>query len=508
MKLLIERCSFWPDGSGSVLVSDGLVERVSRDDTMRAPAGAVRLDAAGGTLLPGLVDSHCHPFELGWLKRNVDLRGTGNITALRLRVSGKAQRSAPGEWVVGMGWDQEAFSDRRFPNRWDLDDITAQNPMILGRVCGHIGLVNTRAIEALGLEAHVGDEYERDASGALTGIIKERALVGAYARLPGKSAASCIADISSVEVDASRLGITSLHTIVSPDGFKEELEAMTFLHREGRLLLKHRVYVPPEAIDYVGRLGSRLGGEGARINGVKLYADGSLGARTAALREPYSDDPANSGLLRYTEEELATLANDADSKGYQVIVHAIGDRAVEQAIGALAPLTGGGNPRRHRIEHASLLPKDLRSKVKKHAIRLAVQPSFIVSDSWARQRLGEDRAEDLYPLGSLMRDGVTASGGSDAPVESLNPLIGMWAGMVRAGYGTREALDTKQAVTMYTSNGASNGLDSGVARLSNGVAADLTLLDSDIRGMHPALLRKVAVLATIVGGKLAHSYTG
>ncbi|MDV3294061.1 MAG: amidohydrolase [Nitrososphaerales archaeon] len=506
MKLLIERCSFWPDGSGSVLVSEGLVEGVSQDETLPASDGTVRLDAAGGTLLPGLVDSHCHPFELGWLKRNVDLRGTGNITALRLRVSGKAQRSAPGDWVVGMGWDQEALSERRFPNRWDLDDITPQNPVILGRVCGHIGLVNTRAIEALGLEAHVSEEYERDASGTLTGIVKERALVGAYARLPGKSAATCIADISSVEVDASKLGLTSLHTIVSQDEFKEELEALSLLQREGRLLLKHRVYIPPDAVDYVGRLGSRLNSEGAKINGIKLYADGSLGARTAALREPYSDDPANSGLLRYTDEELTTLANDADSKGYQVIVHAIGDRAVEQTIAALAPLTGRGNPRRHRIEHASLLPKELRSKVKKHDIRVAVQPSFIVSDTWARQRLGEDRTEDLYPLRSLMKDGILTSAGSDAPVETLNPLIGMWAAMVRAGYGAREVLDTQQAVAMYTTNGASNGHDKAVARVSAGITADLTLLDSDIRDMHPALLRKVAVLATIVGGRLAHSY--
>ncbi len=508
MKLLIERCSFWPDGSGSVLISDGIVERVSMDESQVAPEGTAKLDAGWGTLLPGLVDSHCHPFELGWLRRNVDLRGIGNITALRLRVSMKAKRSSTGDWVVGMGWDQEVFSERRFPSRSDLDDITPRNPVMIGRVCGHIGLLNTAAIRALGLEAQTGEEYERDASGALTGIIKERALADAYARLPNKSAASCMADLSSVEVDAAKFGLTTLHTIVSQDEFKEELEALSVLQREGRLLLKHRVYVPPEAIAYLGEGESKLSGGTARINGVKLFADGSLGARTAALREPYSDDPGNSGLLRYKDEELAALADGADAKGYQVIIHAIGDRAIEQAVDALAPMTGHGNERRHRIEHASLLPKDLRSKVRKHGIRLAVQPAFIVSDSWAQQRLGEERAEDLYPFRSLFRDGIPASGGSDAPVEGMNALVGMWASMVRAGYGTNEALDSQQAVTLYTVNGAANGRDAVRAPVSDGTAADLTLLDSDIKGMHPALLRKVAVAATIVAGSLVYSHLG
>jgi len=502
MKLLIQRCTLWPDGSGSVLLVDGKVERVSSSATQPVPGDATELDAGGGTLLPALADSHCHPFELGWLRRNVDLRGTSNITALRMRVAARTQRLSSGTWIQGMGWDQEAFAERRFPTRSDIDDVSPDNPVVLSRVCGHIGLLNSRAIDVLGLGAAQGDEYQRDEKGTLTGIIKERALVEAYTRVPGGSAADCEADLSVVEFEAAKCGLACLHTIMSPDGYREEVEALVHLATERRLLLKHRAFVPPDALPLVAELNQKLKGSRARVNGIKLFADGSLGARTAALREPYSDDPGNSGLLRYSDEQLSQLAEKADSLGLQVIIHAIGDRAVEQAVGALSALTGSRNPRRHRIEHASLLPKDLRAKVKKHGIRLAVQPSFVVSDTWAEKRLGSERARDLYPLKSILSDGIIASGGSDSPVESLSPILGIWAAM--AGRSSSESLDLDGALKMYTTYAAVNGFDEAFA-LKEGSVGDFTLLDSDVRKAHPTLLRKVGVSATIVGGELAYS---
>ena len=297
MRLLVKRCTFWPGGAGSALVADGKVERVSESESQSVTAGTTELDAAGGTLLPGLTDSHCHPFELGWLNRNVDLRGTANITALRMRVAARVQRLAPGEWVEGMGWDHEAFVEKRLPSRSDLDDISRNNPVILGRVCGHIGLLNSKAIEALGLGTAQGPEYERDGRGALTGIVKENALVAAYAAVPGRSAAGCAADLAAVEFEAAKKGLTCLHTIMSPDGYREELEALLLLAAEDKLLLRHRAYVPPAALGLVAGANEKLRGSRARINGVKLFADGSLGARTAALREPFAHDRVNCGLL-------------------------------------------------------------------------------------------------------------------------------------------------------------------------------------------------------------------
>ncbi len=471
------------------------------------PEGTEVVEANGGALLPGFVDSHCHPFEYGWLKRSVDLRGTTNITGVRLRLLAGIQRAERGEWVTGMGWDQEAFPGKLMPDRADIDEISPANPVVLSRVCGHVALLNSRAMAELGLSERTGPEYERDESGTLTGIVKERAMEEAYARIPRTSDRSA-ADLQSVEAEAARLGLTALHCIVSPEGYREELGALEALDRGGSLSLRYRVYVPPNAMELIGRGTTR--DESARgntgTNGVKIYADGSLGARTAALREPYSDDPANSGILRYSDEELSTLVERVDAAGYQAIVHAIGDRAVEQAVGSLSAVTGGGNPRRHRIEHASLLPQDLRSKMARHGIRATVQPLFITSDTWALDRLGEERVGDLYPLRTMLEEGIVASAGSDSPVESMNPVLGMWAAMTRGGSTPGEALSLEQSLLLYTANAESNGFDDAPRALSPGSPANLTLLDSKVEGMHPALFRKVGVLATVVQGKLVHSY--
>jgi predicted amidohydrolase YtcJ len=503
--VLIRDCSIGGKAGYHVYCQEGKIVRIDQT-SMAPPRNAEVIDANGGSLCSGFIDSHCHPFEYGWLKRSVDLRGTTSMTAVRLRVVAGIQRAKPGEWVSGMGWDQEAFPGKAMPSRGDIDDISPENPVVLSRVCGHIALLNSRSIEALGYMDRTGEEYERDGTGALTGIVKERAVEEAYEKLP-KSAERSAADIQSVEAEAGRLGLTTLHCIVSRDSFREELEAMAALDASGSLSLRYRVYVPPEALDYVDAtgIGKKLVGPGVRINGVKIYADGSLGARTAALREPYADDPSNTGILRYTDEQLTELVEAVDSKGMQAIVHAIGDRAVEQSAEALGSVAGGRNPRGHRIEHASLLPRDVRSKMARHSVRATVQPLFITSDTWAADRLGEERVRDLYPLKSMLVEGIVASGGSDSPIESMSPILGMWAAMTGGGADSRERLSLEQALSLYTTNGRSNGLDSAEG-LSEGAHADLTLLDSDISGMHPALFRKVGVLATIVDGRAVHSY--
>ena len=503
--LLVLDCVVDGSPSSSVYCEGGKISSVSKGSELSAPAGATVVDGAGGTLLPGLMDTHCHPFDYGRLKRSVDLRGVSNVTGLRLRLQAGVGRSQPGEWVVGRGWNQEDFPGRMMPCRSDIDDVSPGNPVALSRVCGHVALLNSRAVEALGFGSRNGEEFERGPDGLLTGIVKEGAMTEALASVP-RSIQTCAADLQAAEGEAARFGLTALHCIVSPSGFREELAAMQQLADGGARSLRYRVYVPPAALDFVAAetARGRFVGEKLRVNGVKIFADGSLGARTAALREPYSDAPASSGMLRLTDEALAEAVGRADAMGLQAIVHAIGDRAVEQAIGALAPVTGGGNERRHRIEHGGVLPKDLRRQMVKHGIRLAAQPLFVTSDTWAIDRLGEERIRDYYPLKSIMDEGIPLSGASDSPVESLSPLLGMWASMTRGGMVPEESLGLGQALSLYTSNAASNGFD--VAGISAGAPADLTLLDSDISGMHPALLRKVGVAATVVAGIPVHSF--
>ena len=486
-----------------------MIAKLSDSEAMDAHAGAKRLDANGASLFPGFTDTHCHPFEYGWLKRNVDLKGTGNITGLRLRLFARVQLARPGDWVTGMGWDQEAFSEGRMPDRTDIDDLSGKNPVLLTRVCGHVALLNTLAIRALAFEDRNGPEFVRDAGGRLTGIVKEGALEQAYAKIP-RNIQVCADYLLSAEAEAAKCGISTLHAVVSPTGYVEELEALASLHLAGALSLRYRVYIPAEAMGYVEerKLRSKLSNDAVRINGVKVYADGSLGARTAALRQPYSDDPGNSGILRHTDENLAVIVEKADEAGFQVIVHAIGDRAVEQAIRALSRVTGARNPRRHRIEHASLLPRDLMAGMAKHSLRAAVQPLFITSDRWAAARLGEERVQDLYPLKSMLSEGIVASGGSDSPIEQMSPILGVWAAMVRGARASQESLSLDEGVGLYTSNASSNGFDETRSALTEGADANLTLLDSDVGGMHPAMVRKVGIAATIVDGRLTYSSFG
>ena len=505
MRLLIENCKVFGEETRSVLIEGQTIARVAESESQSVPEDTVRIDGNGASLVTGLVDTHCHPFEYGWLKRNVDLRGTSSVTGLKLRVSARVQRSETGTWITGMGWDQELFPGRKMPTRSDIDDVSPRNPVALKRVDGHVALLNTKAIESLGLEARSGPCYERGPDGGLTGVVKEEALGDVFSSLP-VSAEECSAGLLNVEVEACRFGLTKLHCIVSSEGFKQELGALASLRRAGSLALRYRVYIPPEAMEFVQESGLNLEmrDDPIRINGVKLYADGSLGARTAALHEPYADDPGNIGLLRYTDERLSELVENVDAAGFQAIIHAIGDRAIEQAIGAISRVSGAGNPRRHRIEHASVLPRDLRSKMSKHGIRASVQPCFITSDIWAVERLGEERVRDLYPFRSVISEGLVASGGSDSPVETLSPVIGAWAAMARAGMAPEESLSLDEALHLYTVNADSNGLDK-YAGVREGGPADLTLFDSNVEGMHPALLRKVGVNAVVAQGSLAHS---
>jgi predicted amidohydrolase YtcJ len=516
--LLIENCRVLnAEGKTphrSILVEDGRITRLSDDATQTVPAHLSRLDAGGGTAVAGLIDSHCHPVGLGELRRILDLGGTTNVTSVRLRLFATARKAPPGEWILGRGWDHEALTERRYLTKSDVDDLTPENPLFLRRVCGHVALLNSRALKQLSLadsDASLDRRfYERDSSGRLSGIIKEIAIEKATREIPAWTPDVVAKDILTAEFEAARSGLTTLHCILS-NNFRAELAAFERLSSEGKLALRYRLFVPLEAADYVdgGQWKGRFDPQMVRINGVKLYADGSLGARTAALREPYSDEPDNTGILRHSPEELRELAAKAASRGHQVIIHAIGDRAVEESIDAIEAVSDGGNKRRHRIEHASVCDGEMVGRLKRLQIGVTVQPHFIVSDTWAEERLGPERLNWLYPLRTLLAGGVVASGSSDSPVEPVSPLLGIWAAMVRAGFAEKEKLILHEALKMYTKNGAWNGFDEeSLGEIREGALADLTVLDSDIEGMHPAMLRKVGVAATVVNGQVAYSYEG
>ncbi len=516
-RLLIENCnvinSIEPSKTRSILVEDGRITRLSEESTQVVPEGTPKVDARGGTALPGLVDTHCHLVGLGAMRRVLDLMGTTNITTLRLRLFGRVSKAPTGEWIVGRGWDQELFPGRRYPARDDIDDISPGNPVFLTRVCGHIALLNTKALNELGIDDEAADSegrvFERDSQGRLTGIIKERAVEEAMQRIDPWSLDLIVGDILAGEYEAARNGLTTLHCILSPD-YERELEGFSLLRKDGKLSLRYRIYLPVEALYRLEKGELKIPRDPMfKILGVKVYADGSLGARTAALNEPYEDARDSSGILRYRDEDLMQIVQRAERLDEQVLIHAIGDAAITQAIKAIEVAAGGRNIRRHRVEHCSLCTENMMVRLKKAGIGVTVQPHFIISDNWAEERLGEKRLRWLYPLKSLLRNGVKISGGSDAPVEPISPILGIWAAMVRANYSPEERLTLGEALQLYTKNASHAGFDEEMlGEVREGFLADLTILDSDIRDIHPAMLRKVGIAVTIVNGVKVYSYEG
>ncbi len=480
----------WHDG---MLVEGGVVRYLGPHPEARAGPGA-RLLEVEGAVLPGFTDAHAHLMSLGLSLRTLDLRGVGSVEELKRRVAEAARELGPGAWILGRGWDQEEFREGRWPTRWDLDEAAPSNPVLLLRVCGHAAVANTLALATAGITDSTPDPpgglIER-AGGRVTGVLKESAVqlvLSAAQRGSGEELVRAGAEALLAS------GVTCVHAM-SVGG--EELRALAALAEGGGLRIRVRAYldagVPDPRPLSVGNL---------MVVGLKAFADGSFGARTAALREPYSDEPGNSGLLLMDRGAIASALEGARRRGLQLAVHAIGDRALEEVVEA-ARLAGAGGL---RVEHASLAPPDLAEGLAELGLPVSAQPRFVLSDWWIVSRLG-GRARWAYPFRSLLSRGVTLAFSSDAPVEPCNPWEGVYAAVTRgaaeglpaARLWAGEALTTEEAVRCYTET-AHRITGERLGRLSVGYPADFVVVDRDPLALPPAELRGVRVLATFVGG--------
>jgi predicted amidohydrolase YtcJ len=466
------------------------------------------IDLKGATILPGFVDCHIHLIEYGLSLRNIDLRGVPSIVEMKRRVAERAQGSTA--WILGRGWDQERFAERRYPTRQDLDDAASEKPVLLRRVCGHICVVNSVTLVQAGITAETPDPpggiIDRDSTGEPTGILRENAVDLADRAIPPLT----LEDYEHATVAASQLaveaGLTAVHCITNSE---LELKALLKLKSEGRITLRFYVFIPVEQLKAAASLGLRsgFGDEFVRIGGVKIFADGSLGARTAALEAPYADDAENRGVLIYSQGKLDEIVAEAHRSDFQIALHAIGDRAISTALHAIAKACES-TPKtdiRHRIEHASVLNTTLIQRMKEVGVVASVQPHFNVSDFWVGQRLGPERAALTYPLSSLLRAGLRVVGGSDCPVEPLTPLSGIEAAVNRPGV---EAVTVEDAISFYTLSAAYASFDENVkGTIAPGKLADLVVLEKDPRTLPPSMISKIRVLMTMVGGRVVYQYS-
>jgi predicted amidohydrolase YtcJ len=491
----------------AVAVNHDRIIGVGNNDQIRDFVGRTTKvhDVKGATILPGFIDCHNHLIAYGLSLRGLDLRGARSIFEMKKQIADRTRSSA--NWILGRGWDQEKFTEARYPTRRDLDEASPEKPVLLWRICGHICVVNSAALSQAGIDSTTRDPaggiIDRDSTGEPTGILRENAVAMADKAIPPLTPDDYEEATIAACHRALEAGLTSVHCIT---GSEMELKTLLKLRAEGRLPLRFYVFFPVEQLKAAINLGLRSGpgDEWVRIGGVKLFTDGSLGARTAALAQPYADDPENRGVTIYTQAELNEIIGEAHRGDIQIATHAIGDRAIGMAVEAYEKAFDS-TPRRglrHRIEHVSVIDPNLTKRMKKLGLIASIQPRFIVSDTWIPERLGAERAALTYPFASLLRAGVMLLGGSDCPVEPLTPLSGIEAAVNRKG---PEAVTVNDAIAFYTRNAAYASFDENTkGTIAVGKLADLVILNKDPRMVSPATISRVRVLTTMVGGRIAH----
>jgi len=460
----------------------------------------------GRTVLPGFHDSHIHLLNYGMLLQTLDLSGAQSIEEIKKRVRRWNTTTPHDIWVLGRGWDDERLREHRYPTRNDLD-LATSNPVFLKRICGHVAVANSAALFLAGIDNRTvdppGGRILRDSRGKPNGVLKETAI-----ELVEKVIPESMEKTRSALVHASRklvkVGLTSLHCMISN---LAELNALRELKREQQLPQSIYAIIPANLVDTLGSGGlSRVRRRDRfRIGGLKLYLDGSLGARTAALNQPYDDDPRSRGMITLNSRELRRVASKARDSKFQLCIHAIGDKAVDLAVEVLGEIFGtrGCRQLRHRIEHASIVNEKSMKEMRRLGIIASIQPRFIYSDKWAEDRLGHRRLPQLYPFASMNKAGIRLAAGSDCPVEDPDPFEGIWSAVARPGLDEGERLTVSEALTAYTRSAAyASFSEDFTGTLAPGNAADMIVLDRDPYESSRESLGQVKVVRTIIDGKV------
>lgn len=498
---------FWPLAPGHPEASSLLAHggRIAALGAAAPPAGCEVVDLGGRVAIPGPVDAHCHLVSYGMMQsREADLRGVRSLAELaeRLRSHRERQRltAGSGGWLLGRGFDQDLLAERRWPTRRDLDVIAPELPLRITRICGHALVANSAALRAAGLEA------ERCLEPFPEGVLAEAAMAPLHAAVPAPTADEWRAAARSACAEAARMGFVGAHSLMA---HTREIRALVELHRREGLPVRILLQYPYNLLDEAAAAGLRtgFGDEFLRIGAVKLFSDGSLGARTAALTQPYSDDPTTSGVLIHPPHELRRRVRRVWEAGFQVCIHAIGDRAMEVTLDAIeaAPEAGGAWEFPPRIEHASCITPRIVTRMRELAVGAAIQPQFAHSDHWTAERLGPERARGCYAFRTLWEAGIPLAGSTDCPVERMNALAAIGQAVHRPEWSPDESLPLEDTLRLFSEGSYRlRGAPEGAGLLAAGQHADFVVLEEDPRTVRPAEIQRIAVGMTVVGGEIRY----
>ena len=501
-----------------IVIEDGRVKSlISGSDAAAATAGATVIDGGGKYVLPGLTDAHGHVLSLGELTVQADLRGTTSIDDAVARIRKHMVANPSSRWVMGQGWNQVLWKEKRFPTARELDAVVADRPAVMARVDGHAIWVNTAALKVAGITASTpdqqGGQIVRDASGQPTGVLVDTAKELIEKRIPAANDQEVKRQLLAAMNEVASLGMTGVHDA--------GIDARTYglyrdLGAQGRLPI--RIY----AMLLDGPEDRKLMQSGPRmpefddhlqLRAVKALADGALGSRGAALMQDYSDQAHHRGLMMYTREQMQELATLTAAKGWQLNVHAIGDAGNRLVLDTLETMLT--KEQRHalrpRIEHSQVIALDDIKRFARLEVIASIQPTHATSDmNMAEDRLGPKRIQGAYAWRKLINAGVRLAGGSDFPVELPNPFYGLYAAVTRqdregqppGGWYPQEKLTREEALRLFTTDAAyAAHMEHATGSLEPGMWADFIVIDRDYFKIPESEIDDIKVLSTYVAGK-------
>jgi len=515
----------------AVAIANGRILAVGSNAEMQLYAGRNTqvVDLKGRLAVPGLIDSHAHFMGGGFQLLTVDLKDARSEQEFTRRIAGKASTLAPGRWLLGGDWDEQAWVSATLPTRQMIDAVTVNHPVFLSRYDGHAALANSLALKLAGVTRGtpnpLGGVIVRDAAGEPTGIFKDAAQDLISKAIPRPTEAEMAEALRTALAEAARVGLTSVGSI-TVDGdswngsFTGEIQLLRRAELEGWLTCRMYEIIPItqwEKLRDAG-LAHNMGDDFIKLGAVKAFADGSLGSATAWMDEPFADDSANRGIplpLMNPPAKMAALASGADQAQIQICIHAIGDRAIAEILDMYERL-GGANAAAHRfrIEHAQhLRPQDF-ARFAKLGIIASMQPYHAIDDGrWAEKRLGPERLKWSYAWRSMLAAGAPLAFGSDWPVAPLSPILGICAAVTRAtldgkhpdGWFPEQRLTVEEALRAYTQGSAYAAFqENEKGSIAPGKLGDIVVLSDDLFTIPPAKIKDAHVVMTIVGGRIVY----
>ncbi len=492
----------------AVAVKDGKILAVGTNEEIAEHVGTSThvLDVEGKLVIPGFIDAHCHFSSGGHSLTKLDLRDARTIEHIQEKITERIKELPEGDLVVAYASfpNPSLFKGLGWPTKEILDKVSPNNPVIIQRRGGHAVWVNSVALELSGItkdtEAPPGGEIVKDPeTGEPTGILKEAAsnLLKVWDKPKPKE------DIERALKHATQLGITGIQT----GSYLKEIEIFKELNNEGKLTLRVYAWIPVQELDRAIEKGIMWGqgNEMVRVGLVKMFIDGTIGVRSALMFEPFAEEPGNTGMAQYEEEEFYALVEKAHKNGYQVGVHAIGDKAVHWVLNAFerAQNKHGKKGLRHRVEHCTVVTFEDAGRFGELGVVASMQPNITGSEIYRRIRLGKERARRVDMWRTLLNNGAVLAWGTDWPVSPLNPVENLYQLVTR--YYKEERLTIAEAIKYYTYGSAYASHEEDIkGTLEKGKLADMVVLSRDLFTIPPSEILRTEVLYTILGGKIVY----